>query len=143
MTRLRLGAALVSLWAGVNLLLALGIVAAMVVLGRSPPSLLLYVTEAERAATPAASLALIHALAVLFNGCAAAFCALVLAAIWKGLVARVRWVFVPVCSTTAFVQACGFASDAYLGHRNLAANVASTLVLAAGLALCATARDSP
>jgi hypothetical protein len=34
------------------------------------------------------------------------------------------------------VQALGFASDAFFGHRNLIANVVSSVILLVGLSLC-------
>ena len=37
--------------------------------------------------------------------------------------------------TLVFVQLFAFVSDGYLGHRNLPANMISTLLLAVGLAL--------
>lgn len=60
---------------------------------------------------------------------------LTLAIVWKGLMSGSRWGFWALLISLVPVQAFDFVSDAYLGHHNLVANVVSTIVLVAGLAL--------
>lgn len=136
MRPLNIGAVLISLWSGVNLLLALGILVAMA-LGQNPPSVGLVFSDAEVVALDPKALALIRALAVLFNACAVSFCALVLALTWRGVVAGTRGSVAVVAVASGLLQLSGFWSDAYLGHHNLLANLVSTLILGAGLALVA------
>ena len=62
-------------------------------------------------------------------------CALVLVIVWRALMARARWAFEALVACLVPLQAAGFASDAFLGHRNLVANVVSTVLLCTGLAL--------
>jgi hypothetical protein len=140
MRMLKTGAVLVSIWAGLNLLLALGIVISMAFLGRHPPSLALFVDPATVRQIHPQVISLIDALGMFANACAAAFCALALVIVWKEVVAGARWGLTAISVVAGFLQACGFVSDGYLGHRNLAANVGSALLLAVGLALCAAGR---
>jgi hypothetical protein len=132
---MRLGAIFLSLWAGINLLLAIGILVSMTVLGKHPPSLAIFLSEAEIALLPARALALVDTLGMLLNACVASFCLTLLVLIWKAVVVRIRWAYRTVLTSTLFLQAFGFACDAYLGHRNLLANTISTVILIAGLIL--------
>ena len=90
------GVLLLSVWSGINLVRAIGIVASMLTLGRHAPAL-----------TPSSATA-----------------------------ARPR-------SYRRGLQALGFASDARLDHRDLAVNLGSTAVLAAGLTLSWLAGRGP
>lgn len=94
-----------------------------------------------------------HDLALSGNGAGACcanplivgLCLLTLAIVWKGLMSGSRWGFGALLISLLSVQAFGFVSDAYLGHHNLVANVVSTIVLVAGLALsgCSVFRNRP
>lgn len=136
MTSLRAGAVLLSLWSGLNLLVAAA-VTALVALGRPPPALAFVLADAELARTDGRLLRVVESQALLANPCIAALCGLVLALVWKGVVAGQRWALGALAATLVPLQAFGFVSDASLGHSNLGANVLSSLALAAGLALCA------
>ncbi len=136
MTSLRVGAVLLSLWSGLNLVVAAA-VTALVVVGRPPPALALVLPDAELARADVRLLHVVEAQALLANPCIVALCGLVLALIWKGVVAGHRWALGALAAALLPVQAFGFVSDASLGHANVGANAVSTLVLATGLALCA------
>lgn len=123
-----------SLWSGLNLLLGLGIVVAML-LGQDPPSVAMVFSPAEVAALDPKALGLIRALAVLFNGCAASFCGLVLLLVWSPLTAGRRSAFLAVAASTSLVQALGFVSDSHIGGHNLVANLVSSALLLTGLVL--------
>lgn len=137
---LRIGAGLLSLWAGANLLLAVGILVGMLALGKPPPSLPLYVPADVLQATPERVISLIHAMAIFANACAAAATAFALVLVWRGVVAGVSWALPTLAAVLGGLQLMGFASDGYLGHGSVAANVGSAVLLAAGLALCAVGR---
>jgi hypothetical protein len=143
MTRTKLGAILISIWSGTNLLLATAIVGAMVIVRRHPPSLAMFVGDEAARTLPPNALALVDALGVLANGCIAALCALTLVVTWTGLLRRSRGVFAALAAPLLLVQAIGYASDAYLGNRNVGLNVISSAILAVGLALSAPGREVP
>jgi hypothetical protein len=140
MTASAAGRAALSLWAGVNLALALAILVRLLALHGHAPALDILFDRADLAQLDPRALATIDGLAVFANGIAAAFCALVLALVWLPLRRGERWALVAVAAATGFVQLIGFACDAFFGHKNLAANTVSAVVLASGLALCARGR---
>ncbi len=83
---MRAGAVLLSIWSGLNLALAVAILVAMTAFGRHAPALSLTLAEAQVRALESRLVAAVDALAILANACVAAFCALVLAVVWRGLV---------------------------------------------------------
>jgi len=134
---LRAGAILLSLWTSLNLALALGILFMLLVLGKNAPALLILYGDTQATGIEPRALATVNALAVMFNACAAAICALSLSVIWVALVRRAAWAFWSLAVCLLFLQAAGFASDSFLGNRNLLANAASSLLLLSGIVLAA------
>ena len=80
-------------------------------------------------------MATVNALAVLFNACALAVCLLMLYVTWSGVAVGVKSAFWMLVVAAGSLQIFGFRSDAYLGGRNLLANVVSSAVLLVGLGL--------
>jgi len=134
---LRAGAVLLTFWAGVHLVLALGILAMMLVLGRNSPALLVLFGDTQGAGVDARALATINALAVLCNAWRAAMCVASLTVIWGALVRRAAWAFWTLAACACLLQAAGFASDSLLGRRELLGNAAASLVPLAGVVLAA------
>ena len=134
---LRTGAILLSLWTGFNLILALGILFMLLALGKNPPCLLILYGDTSAVGMDARALATINALAVVFNGCAAAICALSLAVIWVPLIRGAVWAFWALAGSLCFLQAAGFASDSFFAHKNLVPNLVSTGLLLIGFAAAA------
>jgi len=132
---LRAGAIALSVWSGVNLLLAGAILVSMTVFGTNAPGLRVLFDEAAVRGLDPRALATVNALAVLFNACALAFCILMLYVTWSGLAVGTRSAFWAVAVAAGSLQVSGFRSDAFLGGRNLLANVVSSVVLLVGLGL--------
>ncbi len=130
---LRFGAILLSLWTGFNLVLAVGILFMLLVLGKNAPALLILYGDLRAEGMDPRALATINALAVMFNACAASICALSLAMIWFAVVRKALWAFWCLAGCLGFLQAAGFASDTFLGNKDLWANAISSLVLLCGL----------
>ena len=131
---LKVGAVLLSVWSGLNLLVALA-VTALTLAGHPPPALRFLFDDAQAAQVDPRALAVINAQALLANPCIVALCGLTLVVVWEGVMRRVRWCWVGLCVALLPLQVFGFVSDAALGGKNMAANVVSTLVLVAGLVL--------
>lgn len=132
-----LGKILLTVWAGLNALVA-AIVTVATLMGEAPPALRLVLSEAEIARVDRPALAVIHAQAAIANPLILVVCGWVIVAVWKGL--QERWVRLTLFATLLPLQAFGFVSDGYLGHTNLAANAISTGLLAVGLFLAGRRR---
>src|SRR5947207_4143562 len=130
---LRTGAILLSLWTGFNLVLALGILFMLLVLGKNAPALLILYGDLKAEGMDPRALWTINALAVMFNACAASICALSLAMIWFAVVRKSVWAFWSLAGCLTFLQAAGFASDTFLGNKDLLANAFSSLLLLCGI----------
>jgi hypothetical protein len=139
LSMLRAGAIVLSVWTGFNLVLALGILFMLLVLGKNAPALLILYGDLQAQGMDPRALATINALAVMFNASAASICALSLAMIWLAVVRKTRWAFWALAGCLAFLQAAGFASDMFLGNRDLLANTVSSLLLLCGIFLVGAA----
>ena len=140
MKRAKIGLGLLTLWGSLNSLVA-AVVTVMTLAKESPPALRLVMSaDAIRRLDPQA-FAVVNAQASIANPCIIGFCVLVLTMLWsnrrapKGSSHFSYSVLVP---TLLFVQIFAFVSDGYLGHKNLPANIVSTLLLAVGLTLTLT-----
>ena len=58
--------------------------------------------------------------------------------IWLAVVRKAVWAFWSLAGCLAFLQAAGFASDTFLGNRDLLANTISSVLLLSGIALSAS-----
>jgi uncharacterized membrane protein YoaK (UPF0700 family) len=132
---LRAGSILLTVWSGVNLLLALGILVALTFLRQDAPALRILFDPPGIAAMDPKALATVNALAVFGNACAAGFCLLILFVVWTRLAAGSNRAFWALALSAGLVQAFGFVSDSFLDDRNLVANLVSAGVLLAGLVL--------
>ena len=121
------------IWVGGNLLLAVGILVAMLAFGANAPSLFILFSKSEIAGLDPKALATINALAVFANGCAAAFCVMALALIWQALKHGRVWCFQLLVVCAIPLQMLGFASDRYFRQKDLLANLVSSAILTIGL----------
>jgi hypothetical protein len=136
----KVGLVLFSIWCGLEIAVAAW-VTAMTFVGRSPPALSLVMSDAKISSVPPEALAVISAQAAIANPCICAVCAMALVLVWRGVARGQRWTWWLLFGTLLPVQASAFGSDSFLGHRNLIANIFSTLFLAGSLALCVTGQN--
>lgn len=122
------------MWCGLNALVALA-VTAMTLLHQPPPALRLMFDETQLAQLDPRALAVVNAQAAIANPLVVALCGMSLVLCVRAVERGERWAWLTLALSLGGVQAFGFVSDAFLGQRNLAANVGSTLVLATSLAL--------
>lgn len=134
MKSLKAGAILLSIWSGLNLAVAAA-VTAMTLAGRAPPALSFLFPASEIQRLDARLIAVVNAQAALANPCIVALCMIVLVVVWTSLVARARWALWTLAGSLVPLQLFGFVSDAFLGNRNIASNVISSVVLFVGLGL--------
>jgi hypothetical protein len=77
----------------------------------------------------------VNAQAALANPCIVALCAPTLVTIWTSLIRGARWAWLAFAGTLLPLQAFGFISDAFLGHRNFVVNIVSSGLLLVALVL--------
>jgi hypothetical protein len=142
MKSLRASMVLLSIWAGLNFLIAFA-VAAITLSGATTPILSLVLDDTELRTLSPHARAIIEAQAAIANPCICALCVAITAIVWTSLRARARWALWTLIGMLVPLQACAFASDAYLGNRNLIQNLISAALLAAGLGLAALAVRAP
>ena len=126
---------MLSIWSGVNLLLAGAILISMTMFSKNAPGLRILFDDAGVRGLDPRALATVNAIAVLFNACAVAFCLLMLYVTWSGVAAGSKAAYWALVVASGSLQVFGFIADAYLGGRNLPANVMSSAVLLIGLGL--------
>lgn len=103
--------------------------------GRHAPALALYLGDAQLRALDPRVVGVVDAVAIFGNGCAAAFCGLMLVLVWRGIAQRMSLAWPAVAVAACWLQVLGFASDTHIANADLAVNLGSTALLGAGLAL--------
>lgn len=119
---LRTSAIILTFWASVRLLLALGILTMLLVFGKNAPVLLVLFGNIQGTGVDARALATINALAVLCNAAIAAMAVLSLTVVWCALVRRAAWSVWSLATCVFLLQGASFASDALLHHRDALGN---------------------
>ena len=141
---LRTGAILLTVWSGLNLLLAIACIIAICFFRNNSPGLAMMVSESEIQQLDPKWLTCINGLAVFCNAWDAAFCLLVLFVVWTSLVNKARWAFWGLLISLVFLQTFAFVAYSSFETMNLRANIAgvnlfanifSTALLLAGLGL--------
>lgn len=133
---LRAGMIVLSIWSGLNLLMALAANGAMVSGQNSPGFRLLFGDETVRGFDPAV-VAAVNSMAMLCNGLVAAYSLLALVVIWTGLARRAMPAFWGLLLAMGTFQLFGFVSVAYYGGGGMVLSyyLASAAVLVVGLGL--------
>jgi hypothetical protein len=116
---LRVGVIILTFWAGVRLLLALGILAMLLVFNKNAPVLVVLYGDIQGSGVDPRALATINALAILCNAAIAGMCLLSLTVIWCALVRRAAWAVWSLAACVFFLQGASFFSDALLHHPDL------------------------
>jgi hypothetical protein len=134
---LRVGVIILTFWAGVRLLLALGILAMLLMFGKNAPVLVVLYGDIQGSGVDSRALATINALAVLCNAAIAAMCLLSLTVIWCALMRRAAWAVWSLAACVFFLQGASFFSDALLYHPDLLGNVTASSIPVVGIILAA------
>jgi hypothetical protein len=125
---MRKGNVILSIWAGLNTLVAAAVTATTVA-GRPAPALLLVLDESKVADVDARVLAVVRAQAAIANPLILAVCALLMLLVWR---TQQTWSLLAVLLP---LQAFAFISDGYIGGHNLIANLVSAALVLVGLGL--------
>jgi hypothetical protein len=132
---LKIGAVVLTISAGLNLLLAAAILIAVIVLGKNPPILYVSLSQAEVAQLPEQVLATFKSLAIYFNSAVVTFCLLSIFVIWSALGQGHKWVFWAILITMGIGQILAFVADSFIGNKTLISDIVLTAIYLLGIAL--------
>jgi hypothetical protein len=132
---LRRGSTILSIWSGINFLLAALILTSVVIFNANSPLLVMVFEKSEIASLDAKVIASLNALTILYNSCAVALSVLALFIIWSGLINGKRWAFWALLITIGFVEILAFVASAPIGNARWQVNIILSALYVVGIGL--------
>ncbi|WP_299531667.1 hypothetical protein [Ulvibacterium sp.] len=132
MDALKIGSIVLSVWSGLNLFPSLYVVVGILFLGEHPPGLYAILSAEDIQSMSPDMLATVDSIGLFANLSVVALNALMLIAIWKGLINRVLWVFWALLVAFIFALLAGIAADYAVNFAFPEVNLVSALILALG-----------
>jgi len=132
---LKKGSTILSIWSGINFLLAALILTSVVVFNANSPLLVMVFEKAEIASLDAKVIASLNTLTILYNSCSVVLSVLVWLLIRKSLIAGERWAFWVLLFVIGFVEVMAFVASAGVGHARWPVNVVQSVLYIVGIGL--------
>lgn len=132
---LKIGAVVLTISTGFNLLLATAILIAIIVLGKNPPILYVSLDQAEVAQLQEQVLVTFKSLAIYFNSAIVTSCLLSIFVIWAALSHGHKWAFWALLITMGLSQILAFVADFFIGNKTFVVNIVLTAIYLSGIAL--------
>ncbi len=132
---LKAGSTILSIWSGINFLLAALILTSVVIFNANSPLLVMVFEKSEIASLDAKVIASLNALTILYNSCAVALSVLALFIIWSGLINGKRWAFWALLTTIGFVEILAFVASAPIGNARWQLYVVLSVLYVVGIGL--------
>ncbi len=132
---LKKGSTILSIWSGINFLLAALILTSVVIFSTNSPILRLVFEESEIASLNAKVIASLNALTILYNSCSVVVSVLVWLLIRKSLIAGQKWAFWVLLFVIGFVEVMAFIASASIGNARWQVNVVQTVLYLTGISL--------
>ena len=132
---LTVGSIILSIWSGINFLLAFLILTVIILLKRNAPILVMVYKESEITKLDVRVISAVNTLAILYNSCAAAISVLTLFIIWSSLINGQVWAFWVLLITIGFVQIFGFVAFALIGNQRWQVNIPLSALYLIGIGL--------
>jgi hypothetical protein len=133
---LRKGSAVLSIWCGINFLLALIILCYVIVLKKDSPILqVASFSEAEIAGLSAKTIAALNCFTILYNSCSLIVSVLTWQLIRKNLVAGEKSAFWTLVFVIGFIEVMAFLASSYIGHGRWQVNVLQSILYLVGIGL--------
>ena len=132
---LKAGSTTLSVWAGINFVLAALILTSVVVFQADSPLLVMVFERAEIASLDARVIASLNALTILFNSCSVVLSVLVWQIIRRKLLAGERWAFWVLAFAIGFVEVMAFIASAPIGNARWQVNVVQGILYVVGIGL--------
>src|SRR5512135_2746376 len=132
---LKKGSTILSIWSGINFLLAAMILASVVIFNTNSPLLMMVFEKSEIASLDARVIASLNTLTILYNSCSMALSALVWMLNRKSLIAGQKWAFWVLLFVIGFVEVMAFIASAGVGNARWQVNVVQSVLYLAGISL--------
>ncbi len=133
---LKKGSTVLSIWCGINFMLALIILCFVIVLKKDSPILLVAsFSEAEIARLGVKTIAALNCFTILYNSCSLMVSVLTWPLIRKNLVAGEKWAFWLLVGVIGFIEAMAFLASSYIGHGRWQVNVVQSVLYLTGIGL--------
>jgi hypothetical protein len=132
---LKAGATILSIWSGINFLLAALILASVVIFSANSPLLVMVFEKSEIARLDARVIASLNALTILYNSCSVVLSVLVWLLIRKSLIAGQKWAFWVLLFVIGFVEMMAFIASAPIGNARWQVNVVQSVLYVVGIGL--------
>ena len=132
---LKRGSIALSIWSGINLLLAALILTSVVVFNANSPLLVMVFEISEIASLDAKVIASLNALTILYNSCSVVLSVLVWLLIRKSLIAGQKWAFWVLLFVIGFVEVMAFIASAPIGNARWQVNILQSALYIVGIGL--------
>jgi len=132
---LKAGSTILSIWSGINFLLAALILTSVVIFNANSPLLVMVFEKSEIAALDSRVIASLNALTILYNSCSVVVSVMVWIIIRKNLVNGQKWAFWALLFTIGFVEVMAFIASAQVGHARWQVNVILSVLYVLGIGL--------
>ena len=132
---LQAGSIILSIWSGINFLLAALILTLVTLIKGNAPILIMVFEESEISRLDTRVISAVNVLAILYNSCAAAISLLVLFVIWSGLINGQLWAFWVLLIAIGFVQIMSFIAFVAIGNQRWQVNVVLSVLYVVGIGL--------
>jgi hypothetical protein len=132
---LRRGSLVLSLWSGINFLLAALILTSVVIFNADSPLLVMVFEKSEIAGLDARVIASLNALTILYNSCSVVLSLLVWLLIRKSLIAGQKWAFWTLLFIIGFVEVMAFIASAPIANARWQVNVVQSALYVVGIGL--------
>ncbi len=130
------GSTVLSIWCGINFILAFIILCYVIVLKEDSPILqVASFSEAEIAGLSAKTIASLNALTILYNSCSVVVSVLVWLLIRKDLIAGQKWAFWVLLFVIGFIEVMAFFASSYIEHGRWQVNVVQSVLYVVGIGL--------
>jgi hypothetical protein len=133
---LKRGSLVLSMWCGINFILAFIILCYVIVLKKDSPILqVASFSEVEIASLSGKVIAALNCFTILYNSCSLMISVLTWPLIRRNLAAGQKWVFWLLVGVIGFVEAMAFLASSYIGNGRWQVNVIQSVLYLTGICL--------
>ncbi len=132
---LKRGSIVLSIWSGINFLLATSILTIVVFHIGNSPILALVFEHSEIASLDSKVIASLNALTILYNSCSVVLSVLVWLLIQRSLIAGQKWAFWVLLFVIGFVEVMAFIASAPIGNARWQVNIPQSVLYVVGIGL--------